>query len=532
MDPKIASPRFIAAAFTGALLALLTAQGAENKPAGQPNIVVILADDIGYGDIHCYDPKYAKVATPHVDRLAAEGMLFTDAHASASICTPSRYSLLTGRFSWRTPLQDQVLWFYGSPLISADRLTLPGMLRQQGYQTACIGKWHLGMDWPLRQANGEVARVPSGKFLRQRGGDPVFGEPINDGPTTRGFDTYFGVDTPNFPPYAFIENDRLIADPVDHNPGEDKNTSGYPGPMASCWRFDQTLPTLVGKAEEYLAQRAKDQKRFFLYLPLNSVHEPIAPSAPFVGKSGISPVADFIMETDAAVGRIVAALEKGGLAENTLLVFTADNGHSGWTDVKPFEKAGHRVSGPYRGGKGNISEGGHRVPMVIRWPGVVKPGARCEQLVCLGDLMATSADVLGVKLPDNAAEDSVSFLPLLRGGAAAVRQDLVLQCMTGRFLAIRSGDWKLITCAGNGYVNEHESALKRGLPPIQLYNVADDPAEARNLQARHPEIVQRLRAQLEKYISEGRSTTGPVQLNDIKLERLSWSKDKTDTAGR
>ena len=416
-----------------------------------------------------------------------------------------------------------MLWFYGSPLISADRLTLPGMLRQQGYQTACIGKWHLGMDWPLRQANGEVTRVPTGNFLRQRGGKPVFSEPINHGPTTRGFDYYFGVDVPNFPPYAFIENDRLIADPVDHNPGEDHNVCGYPGPMALGWRFDQTVPTLAGKAEEYLVQRAQDKKPFFLYLPLTSIHEPIAPSAPFVGKSGISPVADFIMETDAVVGRMMAALEKGGLAENTLLVFTSDNGHSGWTDEKPFQKVGHRVGGPYRGGKGNISEGGHRVPMVIRWPAVVKPGGCCDHLICAGDLMATSADLLRVNLPDNAAEDSVSFLPLLRGDTSPSRQDLVLQCMTGRFLAIRSGDWKLITCAGNGYVNEHESAVARGLPPIQLYNVADDPAEAKNIQAQHPEIVQRLRAQLEKYISEGRSTPGPVQLNDITLEGLPSS---------
>lgn len=493
---------------------------AENNPEAKPNIVVILADDIGYGDIRCYDPQYAKVATPHIDRLAGEGMRFTDAHASASICTPSRYSILTGRFSWRTPLQDQVLWFYGSPLISAERLTLPGMLRQQGYQTACIGKWHLGMDWPLRQGNGEVTRVPNGKFLQQRGGAPVFGEPINHGPTTRGFDSYFGVDTPNFPPYTFIENDRMIADPVDHNPGKDLIACGYPGPMASGWRFDRTLPTLAGKAEEYLAQRAKDQKRFFLYLPLTSIHEPIAPSAPFVGKSGISPVADFMMETDAFVGQMMAALEKGGLAGNTLLVFTSDNGHSGWTDVKPFRKAGHRRSGPYRGSKAYIPEGGHRVPMVIRWPGVVKPGARCDQLVCLGDLMATSADLLGVKLPANAGEDSVSFLPLLLGGTTPVRQDVVLQCITGRFLAIRSGDWKLITCAGNGYVNEHESAVKRGLPPIQLYNVANDPAEAKNLQAQYPKIVQRLQAQLAKYISEGRSTPGPAQPNDIKPEGL------------
>jgi arylsulfatase A-like enzyme len=514
------------------LLALGTVEAlAAEKPGipkQQPNIIVVFADDLGYGDARCNDPQHAKVPTPHIDRLAAEGMRFTDAHASASLCSPSRYGLLTGRFSWRTPMRTHVVRVYGTPLIAPDRLTLPKMLQQHGYHTACFGKWHLGWDWPLRQKDGSIARAPAGKFLQERPGEPVFEQPIRQGPTTRGFDYYFGVDVPNFPPYTFLENDRMVAAPTERKTVSDRVHWGPRGPMAPGWQFDGILPTIVEKTENYLAERARDKRPFFVYMPLTSPHEPIAPSKPFRGKSGISDVADFIMETDAALGRVMDALEKHGLADNTLLVFSSDNGHCSYTGLAPFCNVGHRVGGPYRGYKCDISEGGHRVPLTVRWPGVVKAGVCCDRLVCLSDLMATCAEVLGVKLPDSAAEDSVSFLPLLRGEDRPTRQDLVHQCYS-ELLAIRQGPWKLALCAGDGverpWCNEkgvpHDigeaEARQRGLPPIQLYNVVDDPGETKNLQAEHPEIVRRLYGLLEKYVSEGRSTPGAPQKNDVEV---------------
>lgn len=503
------------------------------KGMNRPNVIVVLADDLGYGDVRCYDPEHARVSTPNIDRLAEQGMRFTDAHASASLCSPSRYGLLTGRFSWRSPLQTHVVRVYGSPLIAADRLTLPEMLQKQGYQTACFGKWHLGWDWPLRQEDGSIVRATPGVFLQSRTGEPVFEEPIGQGPTTRGFDYYFGVDFPNAPPYTFLENDRMVAAPTARKTVNDRIHWGPSGPMALGWQFDRILPTIVEKTEAYIAERVRDKKPFFIYMPLTSPHEPIAPSEAFRGKSGINDVADFIMETDAALGRVMGALQAGGLADNTLLLFTSDNGHCSYTGLAPFYQAGHRVGGPYRGYKCNISEGGHRIPLVVRWPGVVKPAGRCDKLVCLSDLMATCAEILGVELPDTAAEDSVSFMPLLRGNDVLTRKDLVHQCYS-TLLAVREGNWKLALCAGDGtespWCNEvgvphdtgEKEARERGLPSVQLYNVVDDPGETRNLQAQHPEIVRRLHGLLAKYVSEGRSTAGAAQKNDVEISLPDW----------
>lgn len=492
--------------------------------AGKPNIVIVLADDLGYGDVHCFDPARCRITTPCVDRLAGEGLCFTDAHDGASLCTPSRYALLTGRFSWRTSLQNRVLDKYGSPLIAAERLTLPKLLQQQGYRTACFGKWHLGWDWALRQPDGSIARCPQGVFLRGREGEPVFEEPIAQGPITRGFDYYFGVDTPNLTPHTFLENDRMVVNPAKR----DKWGVSAPG-----WRADRMLPTIMEKTEAYIAERARDKKPFFLYLALTSPHSPIAPSAPFAGKSGISPEADFIMETDAALGRVADALEKAGLTENTLLIFTSDNGHQGYLDLTPYKKVGHRVNGPYKGYKNELSEGGHRIPLVVRWPGVVKPATHCGQLVCLSDLMATCAGLFAVKLPDNAAEDSVNFLPLLRGQDTPTRRYLVNQSYATPPLAIRDGFWKLGMCPGYGAPLENlpmAAARARGLSPVQLHNLHDDPGETTNLAEKHPEIVQRLRAQLEKYVAEGRSTPGAPQKNDgeVRLENCGVSQQADD----
>ncbi|MEI6277759.1 MAG: arylsulfatase [Verrucomicrobiae bacterium] len=515
-----------------AVLLLWCPEESHAVPPDKPNIIVVLADDLGYGDVHCFDPDHAKISTPNIDRLAEQGERFTDAHAGTSVCTPSRYAVLTGRFCWRSRLQVHVVGHYGTPVIAPDRLTLPKMLQQQGYVTACIGKWHLGWDWPLRRKDGSIARAPADKYVhtRESEGEPIFEMPIEQGPITRGFGYYFGVDVPNFPPFTFIENDRMAINPTDRIMiGTGKPGELVPAPIAPGWKYENILPKIVEKTEGYLAERAKDKKPFFLYMTLTSPHEPVAPSAEFKGKSGISPVADFIMQTDAALGRVMTALDKHGLAENTLLIFTSDNGHAAYTGLAPLYKVGHRVNGPYRGYKCNISDGGQRVPLVVRWPGVTPAGSVNSQLICLSDLMRTCADLLQVKLPDNSAEDSVSILPLLRGQDRPVREDLVLQPISSSYLAIRQGPWKLALCAGDavwgGVCTEkgvphdlgEDEARKLGLPPIQLYNMADDPGETMNLQAVHPEIVRKLHARLQKYVSEGRSTPGAPQANDMSV---------------
>ena len=502
------------------------AQSTDDRP---PNVIIILADDLGWGDVHCYDPQHSQVPTPNIDRLAAQGIRFTDAHTSASLCSPSRYGLLTGRYSWRTPMREHVVRRYGSPLIQPNRLTLPAMLRRHGYHTACIGKWHLGWDWPLRKEDGSIEHAPSDRFVQEREGEPVFGQPIGDGPTSRGFDEYFGVDVPNLPPYTFIRGDQMVVEPTARKTGQDRVHWGPEGPMAPDWEFDQILPRLVEEAEALIGRCAQTNRPFFLYFPLTSPHEPIAPSAPFRGKSGISDVADFIMETDAVLGRVMTALDQHKLSDRTLVVFTSDNGHCGYTGIAPFQHVGHRVGGPYRGYKCDISEGGHRVPLVVRWPGHVAPGTVTGQLVCLTDWMATCAEVLGTDLPDNAAEDSVSLLPLLRGSRAATREDLVVHSFEADVLSIRKGPWKLSLCAGDGVPRSwcreegvpHDlsdpDALAEERPPLQLYQVDEDPGETNNLQAEHPEMVTELRNRVERYVRTGRSTPGEPQKNDLPL---------------
>jgi arylsulfatase A-like enzyme len=359
-------------------------------------------------------------------------------------------------------------------------MTVASFLKKHDYHTACIGKWHLGWNWP--REDGKV----------------VFDRVIADGPTTRGFDTYFGTDVPNYPPYCFLANDRTVGQPTAEK--TTRNLDGRPGPMLPGWKFDAILPTLVEKATGYIADRARDRKPFFLYFPLTSPHEPIAPSARFRGKSGISTLADFFMETDWAVGEVLAALAKHELAGKTLVVFTCDNGHARYTGLEALEKAGHRVSGPFRGMKADIWEGGHRVPFVVRWPGQVKAGAVCDETICHTNLLATCAAIVGAKLPDDAGEDSFSILPLLRGEKRAkpAHEAVVHQSAQG-MLAIRQGKWKLILGRARA---------------VQLYDLSTDVTEMKNVATEHPVVVKQLRSLMEQYIANGRSTPGRAVKND------------------
>jgi arylsulfatase A-like enzyme len=479
----------------------------------KPNIVYILADDLGYGDLGCYNPA-SKIPTPNLDGLAKDGIRFTDAHSPSAVCSPTRYGLLTGRYAWRTRLQRGVLGPYDPPLIDAKRLTVPALLKQHGYTTACIGKWHLGWDWPKPGPDGKRD----------------FNQPASNGPTTRGFDSYFGTDVPNYAPYCFVENDRTVGIPSVPAP-VGKDQFNRPGLMLPGWQLVDILPALASRAVKTIEASAKSGKPFFLYMPLTSPHYPVVPSPEFRGKSGAGDFGDFVMQTDHVVGQVLGALKKSGVADNTLVVFTSDNGPEITGEVDPgaydrLQKFVHASMGPLRGAKRDIWEGGHRVPFLARWPGKIMPGSVCKETICHVDLMATVAAIVGAELPPDAGVDSVDILPVMLGGIPIrpLREATVFHSGGGRF-AIRKGDWVLIP-AGTGDDNG-----KRGEPPWfkkargneshnhagELFNLADDLAEKRNRYADHPEVVRELTALLTKIIDDGRSTPGTKQANDVAV---------------
>jgi arylsulfatase A-like enzyme len=504
------SPRFLLT-----LLALAVGAPPDVAAAGAtrpPNIVVVLADDFGVGDIQALFPAN-KVPTPALDRLVRQGLSFTDAHSPSAVCTPSRYGLLTGRYAWRTRMQEWVLAAYEPPLIAADRPTLPGFLQQRGYRTLAVGKWHLGWEWPGPQPS-RMTEPPN--ELKKLTWD--FSQRIRSGPTTRGFDYYFGTDVPNFPPFTFIENDRVVIAPTDRFQLDDSQGVVLPrafagSPMAPGWRFDGILPELTRRAVRQIHDQARQAKPFFLYFALTSPHEPVSPSKDFCGRSGIAPIADFLMETDWSIGQVLQALDDAGVADNTLVIFTADNGHSHYTGWEKLIAAGHQPSGPYRGHKGDIWEGGHRVPLIARWPGRVAAGATHPQLVGLTDVFATVAELLGAKLPAAAAEDSFSFLPALLGKPPAPtrRTTLVNHSNHGEF-AFRDGPWKLI------FRNRGPLQKSRGQPTvIELYNLEADVAEQTDLAARQPEVVARMREALGQLIARGSSRGVAGARNDTAV---------------
>ena len=479
-------------------LALPAAVASEALPAPRPNLVYMICDDLGYGDVHGLNPERGKIPTPNVDRLAAQGLTFTDAHGGSSVCTPTRYGIQTGRYAWRTRLQSGVLDGSAPPLIAEGRLTVGELLRRNGYRTAAIGKWHLGYRYDRAAGAAPEKGDDTAEAATGKAGIPV-GTRVLGGPVTRGFDAFFGFHHAR-EMRALVENDRVVEDlePVD------------------------MLPRLTQRAVAWIGERAPEAKAgkpFFLYLAFNSPHTPIVPAPAWKGRSGLGDYGDFVMQTDAAAGEVLKALDAAGLAESTLVFFASDNGCSPAAKVASLERQGHYPSARFRGYKSDIWEGGHRIPFVVRWPGVVRPGASCHQLVCLTDLMATCADLVGAKLPDDAGEDSVSLLPLLKGEDRPVREAVVHHSIAGRF-SIRQGGWKLERCPGSGGWGEpgDAEALKQGLPDVQLYDLAKDDGEQTNVQSEHPDVVERLAALLEKIVEDGRSTPGAPQKNDVAVD--------------
>jgi arylsulfatase A-like enzyme len=468
---------------------------AQNPATATPNIVIILADDLGYGDVSACNPQ-SKIRTPQIDSLAQAGTLFTDAHSPSAVCTPTRYGLLTGRYAWRTRLQKGVLHGYDTPLIEPNRLTLPAMLKDKGYATACIGKWHLGLGWQLK----------SGQTGAPKEANVDFTKPLTAGPHTVGFDhSYIIPASLDMDPYVYIENGKVVEQPTSRVENSPRPAYYRGGLAAPSFKHQNVIAEITKNAEDWIDARAKDTaKPFFLYFALTSPHTPHVPRDQFKGKSGAGNYGDFVMETDWAVGRILDALRRNNLDDNTLVIFTSDNG----AHAQPLNlvtQFGHYANGPFRGQKSDAWEGGHHVPFIARWPNHVPARQTISDTLCLTDLVATVADITGVKLPNVAAEDSASFRRILTGGIAPAHHlAFVFHSIDGDF-AVLEDKWKLILCPGSGGWSLPAKSVPPGAPPVQLYNMHDDPSESNNIARQRPDLVEHLKRVLDHYRSTGRS---------------------------
>jgi len=501
----------------------------------RPNVIYILADDMGYGDVSAINEKSA-FKTPNLDEMCTNGCVFTDCHASSSVCTPSRYSLLTGRYNWRSRLKTFVLGGYSTPLIENDRMTIGHLFKKNGYKTAAIGKWHLGMDF-AKEAD----------FAEEKGYETSFGVnysgKIENSPTSRGFDYYFGISASlDMPPYSYIENDHFTMVP-DHNtegpgkkicgngPTHENQGSGIDfwrhGPTSPDFKHEEVLQTITKKALEKI-EEYKDGP-FFIYFPLTAPHSPILPSGEFKGRSGTNEYGDFVLMCDDVVGQVTKKLKEYGIYENTIVIYTADNGVSPMANLTELASFGHNPSYIFRGHKADIYEGGHRIPFIIRWPEKIKPAGRCDKIVCLSDFMATMADYFGFELEDNMAEDSVSNLPLwMDPEAPGVRNDVVHHSINGS-LSIRKGNFKLEMCPGSGgWSHPIPGEEDENMPRFQLYDLENDIKETTNLIDKYPEVFKELKDLLKKYILEGRSTPGAAQKNDgaAVWETIKWIEEE------
>lgn len=488
--------------FGGSLLFTLSMVSCDSSKQKQPNIIFILADDMGYGDVSYLDSR-SKIKTENLDRMAREGVVFTDAHSSSSVSTPTRYGILTGRYNWRSTMKQGVLGGYSRALIAPDRETMASMLKKQGYTTAGIGKWHLGWDWNNIEA----------------GTDHVdFSKPVANGPTTRGFDYYYGFcGSLDMPPYVYIENDMPTSLPDRVTEDKGKYSWWRKGPTGADFVHEDVLPNLIDRACNYVKEKASSDQPYFLYLPLPAPHTPILPVKEFQGKSGLGDYADFVLMVDAMVGRVLQAVKESGEDDNTIVVFTTDNGCSPAAGIDELIAQGHYPNSIYRGHKADLFDGGHRVPCILRWPGGAKPH-HVEQTVCLTDFYATFAALNGYVLRDSEGEDSYNLMPAITSLSeiSLIREATVHHSIAGQF-TIRQGEWKLLLSPSSGgwsAPKPNDSTALASLPSVQLYNMKTDPSEQKNVEAQYPEKVAELSSLLARYVEKGRSTPGNPQKND------------------
>ena len=491
----------------------------------KPNIILMFADDLGYGDLSSFNP-FSKIQTKNLDKMAEEGMKFTNAHATSSLCTPSRYSLLTGRYNWRSALKQQVYIATEDNLIEEGRPTLASMLKQQGYRTSCVGKWHLGVQWEKTDSGKETSPLNYSKMYDWRNPngshtDIDYSKPYKNGPNDFGFDYFYGLlNSLGYPPHVYLENNRATKVPdavvgADHKLFDiDSATTSVRGPGTSDFVPEEAIPNfqkrVLGKIDEYCET---GDEPFFIYYPTPLVHVPLLPTGEFLGKSGIGLYGDFVLMLDAYVGEIMDKLEEKGIGDNTMFIFASDNGCSPMVDYPALISKGHNPSYIFRGWKGDIYDGGHRTPYIIKYPKFIQPGLECRRMVSFSDLVATIAELLGIELPEDTAEDSISNLSLLKGEDTPVRDNIVFSCMSGA-LAIQKGPWRLEMCPGSGGPDEwFDPPDFSKMPEFQLYNMEGDIGERTNVIDRNPEVVTELKTLLKKYITEGRSTPGAKQKN-------------------
>ncbi len=478
--------------------------------AAKPNIILILADDMGPGE-----PSHmgGLIPTPALDKMAAEGMRFTDAHTSSSVCTPTRYGILTGRYNWRSRLKRGVLGkATDKALMDPKRMSVGSLLQDQGYHTGMVGKWHLGADFV------KLEKPPEGKDRKDASWKVDYTQPVKNGPVDIGFnEAFFILSSLDMAPYLYLRNDKALAVPTENGGWPHNEYNKYVRIGARDPKFDahDCLADFARESREYIQRQAKDKdKPFFLYVPLTSPHTPCTPGKLFKGKyPQYSLYADLVAETDWVVGQIIEQVIESGIDDNTMIIYTSDNGFAPYVKIPKMLEAGYKPNGDWRGAKATIYEGGHRVPFLVRWPGQVKANTTSDVTLCTTDFLATFADVLGAtdKIPANAAEDSFSFLPAMKGKTDPIRPFTIHHSISGAF-AIRKGDWKLILNKGAG--GGWSSGPKTPAKFVQLYNLKDDPGETKNLEDANPDKVKELIADLGKAMRDGRTTPGPKQSNE------------------
>lgn len=468
----------------------------------RPNVIFILADDLGYGDISAFNEN-SKIQTRNIDALARCGVAFTDAHSASALSTPSRYGILTGRYPWRSKLKQGVLNGFSPSMISQDTKTMAQMLSENGYATACIGKWHLGWDWK---------REPGSENRK----DVDYEGEIHDGPTDKGFDYYFGIPASlDMAPYVFVENNKVLTVP-DHTLEPDKGLHLlHGGPAGKGFEPEKCLPELFRRAIEYVGGRKGKKEPFFLYMPVTAPHTPVLPAPEYKGKTPVGDYGDFVYMMDDLIGRLVSTLERNGQLDDTIIIFTSDNGCAPYVDVGGLERAGHYPSYIYRGYKSDIYEGGHRIPLVVSWKGHLKE-RKDSSLVCLTDFYRTFAEMTGATVSDEEAVDSHSILPILEDAGCSSRKDMIYESGDG-YLSLRKGQYKLVFYGGSGgwgYPRKKEDLAK--LPPLQFFDLDADPHEDRNLvdDPEYSVMVAKMSGTVREYVRNGRSTPGVRVKND------------------
>ncbi len=479
----------------------------------KPNVIFILADDLGYGDLSCYNAD-GKIHTDNLDQMARQGVRFTDAHTSSAVSTPTRYGVVTGRYNWRSSLKSGVLSGYSKSLIAPNRTTVADVMKASGYSTAAIGKWHLGWGWDI------TAPDPKGIEIDNLNSRPEvnFSTEVNCSPNDHGFDYYYAFcGSLDMAPYVWVENNKATGLPT-------KNTRNKgmkfwrPGLTSDNFHHEEILQDVADKALDYIDDRSEEENPFFIYLPLPAPHTPILPSEQFLGKSNTNSYGDYVLQVDDVVGQIRSRLSELGISDNTLLIFTSDNGCSPSARIPELNEVGHYPNGVLRGTKADLYEGGHRVPYIIEWADGAKGNRVVDNTICTTDLFATLADITGYKVSDSEGEDSYSLLPYIKGKKnRSPRKYTVHHSVSGAF-AIRCGEWKMLFSQGSGgwtYPTDGEIA-KKGLvlPQFQLFNLKDDISETTNVIDQYPEKAQELLEAMKSIIKNGRSTKGAAQAND------------------